>query len=491
MVHIKGYSFNHTIEEKSNEKIFYLLEKELNFINLFIINISFEDDILLINLFDYYENKKYLIYKSNFYDQFNKNLYQLSSDSKILSYYDGKNILFIDIYKTIKDKKINLFNNTKIFYDKIDSIILSNKNCICLNKNKNFFIIDLDQDYIVKKLNYSNEKLIITDKNNNFLLVENNEKIEIHNLLDSTKILVPFKMSNQKFLLSDNGKLFIIDEKFINIFVNDKFSKVKLNIDKFNLEYFIITIDNIDDSIDNKYNFYISFYNTKSKIINLFYSNYESVENKFNTFEIKIPEDDIIEFIYTKNQIYYFRYNNIIIIYNINQYILLGLINIYLEIEYSNIMLKSIETNYQLKPIISNKSYSKLTMTDIIKNIIKNHNYIDNFTYYLTVERTSEKFMEDIFLCLLDYKEKFIDNKEKKIVVYYELLLTKIIYCYYLECPTNRKNISIFKEGEYNKYKNNNILGYVYIKGVFELLFNRFMECKKILCYSIENSLFY
>ena len=496
MVNIKGYSFNIQYNENPNEKKFYLLEKETNFINLFILTVGInENKSIILNLFDYYKQQNYEIIKNNFDHNLDENLYQLSNDSKILSYYDGKNICFIDLEKTIKNKKIYFFDNTKIQYNNIYSIKISNLKCICLNKNKNFFIIDLNQDHNVKSINYSFEKLLCSDKNNNFILVDRNDKIELHDLVNNTKIELLYKIKpNQLYLISTNGLVIIIDNTYINIYSNDnKVNKIKTKLDNFNLKHYIISINNFEDTINDKYNIYLSFYNFEKNIINIFYLN-----NNFNTFEIKIPEETkLIKYIYINSEIYYLICENNIIVYNINQYILLGLINLYLETEYFianhtlNEINKTLQNFYSIKPIVSNKVYVEYTLTDIIKKIIINHIFIDIFSYYLALERTSENFMNDIFLCFMDYKEKFVNDKEKNIIVFYELLLIKIIYCYYLESSTNKKNILIFKEGEYNKYKNNNILGYVYIKGIFDLLFNNFIYCKKTLCYSVENSLFY
>ena len=120
MVHIKGYSFNTENNENNNQKKFFIFEKEIGFINLYILTVELENNIISLNLYNYYSDKKYELIKNIFSTEQNFNsiekLYQLSKNNKLFSYYDGENILFIDLEKTTKNKKIFFIDN-KIKYN--------------------------------------------------------------------------------------------------------------------------------------------------------------------------------------------------------------------------------------------------------------------------------------------------------------------------------------------------------------------------------------
>ena len=509
MVHIKGYLFDTKYNWNGNEKKFYFFNKSPGFINLLTISIYIRDTKLVIELEDYYNDTKNIIDQLPIHKSINTiellDLIQISTDLKIISICDGKFIYFINVEETLKNNKL-LFYEFKLQYltSNISKLLLINNKIIVLNNNTNYFIVDLYKNTsLLKSYTYSREIFIKMSKNNKFIIVKNNNNYELINIDEQNKYNLPtneIKDTVKKiFLISDIGNCYIIQENKLIICNKTTNKSFNISIKDFNIDNFVIDINTYIHDISYIHQDYIIFFCPKTNIYNL---TFISTDNLYVN-QMKISnESENLKYLYINNNIYYHINENNINIVNMNTYTIFGLLLTIIEINNKSLGKKLYESVnsqnlielsdlYSIKPIGGNIKYLDMTMNDFIKNMISQYNIIQVLSYELALEHTSERFMEDIFECIINFKKNIINKMDQKYVIYVELLLILFLYCYHLELPNKKNIISILKINKKNKYKNNNICGYRYPIGFFEKIFDNNIHTKQLLCDSIESSLFY
>ena len=485
MVHIKKYTLNIKIN-KPEHKYFFFLMKSPKIINLIVLDFYIDEQSLLsINYIDYYNDYSIVIYSTKIIGKC-FDLIKISSDLTNLTFCDGKFIKFIDVNKTIETKNIVFFTN-KIQYltDEIYDILLSNYNIILLNKNNNFYITHVSDSKIDNyDIIYSKYVFLKISKNSKYMLVKNNKIYEMINLSENNKyvINIDIKDNLKNLFITNEGIIYYIYDNNVIKYSDKILINRKIDFD--------IDINNcITDIYEYNNESYIIFFLPKRYI----YYILTLINNNIYINELNIGKNNSkFNKIYISNYIYYFIYNNSIEIVNINNYILFCILTTLLEkckrsIKITNLdnMKDNMKDNiFDLIPIVNNRKYSDKNMKYFIDFMMNNYNIMQILSYEVSTIKTNNIIINNVIDCLIKFK---LTINDETINNYVELLLILFLCCYYLEYPTEKNIIELYKKSN-NK---SNVSCPDYPDGIFEKIYSVIHYNKNIFVDTIENALFY